>query len=221
MSKEKYSALILGANGLIGFSLLQELLNEDQYTVVYAVSRKDLGVTNSKLVNIIADFDTIDFEIKDLKVDHLYCCLGSTKSKTPNAKEYYQIDHDYPLKVAKILKANGLSMLSLVSSIGANKSSNNFYLKLKGQIEQEIIALQLESTQIFRPSLLVGERKEKRLLERFTQKISPLLDVLFVGPLKKYKSIKAITVAKAMHNLGLQIPSGVNIYESEDIKIEA
>lgn len=221
MSKENYSALILGANGLIGFCLLQELLKDDKYTVVYAVSRKELSIQNPKLIHILADFDTIDSKIKDLKVDHLYSCLGSTKSKTPNPKEYYQVDHDYPLKVANILKEKACSMISFVSSIGANKSSSNFYLKLKGDVEAKIIALDFESTNIFRPSLLIGKRDEKRIVEGFSQKISPLLDFIFVGPLKKYRSIKGITVAKAMHNIGLRSPLGVNIYESEDIKTEA
>ncbi|MCI0921897.1 NAD-dependent epimerase/dehydratase family protein [Sphingobacterium rhinopitheci] len=221
MSKEKYTALILGANGLIGTALLQLLLENDQYACVYTVSRKKLPFEDDKLIQIIADYDNILPQINTVKVDHFYCCIGTTKNKVANEQEYYKIDHDYPIIVANCLKNNGCNTINIVSSIGANSNTTNFYLKLKGKVEQSVIALHFQSTNIFRPSLLIGKRSEKRLFESIAQRLSPLMNILLIGKLKNYQSIKASVVASAMLNITLKNKIGTHIYQTEEIKENA
>lgn len=218
MSNTKYKALVLGSTGLIGNETLHLLLNNNKYEVLYAISRRELDIENEKLVNIIADFDTIDTKLKDVHIDHFYCCIGSTKSKTPIKADYYKIDLEYPEKVATILFQNGCNTICLVSSIGADTASNNFYLRLKGDVENVITNIGFESTHIFRPSLLLGARRDFRLLERIGQVIYPIVDTLFVGKLKDYKGIKASIVASAMINSALKNNKGVHTYQTQQIK---
>lgn len=218
MSKEKYTALILGSTGLIGNYLLSYLLQNNKYEKVFAVTRNALPIQEDKLINIIADFETLEKSISGIQIDHLYCCIGTTNAKTPDKNAYYKIDHDYPLLAAKITKTNNCSVVSFVSSIGANSNSNTFYLKLKGETENNLKAINIDSTNILRPSLLLGKRKEFRFGERIAQYLSPILNLFLVGKLKNYKGIKASTVAKAMLNITLEAKKGTNIYQSEEIK---
>lgn len=221
MSKKKYTALILGANGLVASNLLQLLIKDERYSHIYTISRTALTIKSSKVIQIIADFNTVQQKIKNLSVDIFFCCIGTTKKKTPNQEEYYKIDHDYPILVAKTLKMNGCETLSIISSIGANSNSKNFYLRLKGNIEQGIKELNYKKTQIFRPSLLLGKRNESRFLENIAQYIYPLLNVFLFGKLENYKSIKAETVAKAMAKLAINEASGTFIYKTKEIKHNA
>jgi len=221
MSKEKYTALLLGATGLIGSDVLSHLLINNKYETVYIIVRKLLPISHPKLIQIIGDQETAKNKIEDIKVTHFYSCIGSTKKKTPNIEAYYKIDLQYPLTIAKHLKNNGCTTMAIISSVGANEHSKNFYLKLKGDVEAACKALHFDSTIILRPSLLIGKRKEQRLLEGFTMWLSPVLDLFLVGKLKNYKSIKASVVAKAMINLVLSNKQGTHIYQSVEIKKNA
>lgn len=218
MSTKKYNALVLGANGLVGSQLLDLLLKNDKYNTVYAVSRKGIDRDNPKLVQIIADFETIGEKITSIEVDHLFSCLGSTKNKTPDNAAYYQIDHDYPIKVAAILKKNGCQFVAIVSSMLANPDSKNFYLRLKGETERDLIAEAIESTNIFRPSLLKGNRSENRFFEKIASIFSSLMDMLLIGRFKSLQSIDSAKVASAMVHIATFSSKGVYIYKTEEIK---
>lgn len=221
MSKKKYTALILGSNGLIGTKVVNSLLNNESYSCVYTISRKPLAIVHPNLIQIIADYTNILSHISSIDIDHFYCCIGTTKRKTPDVNEYFKIDHDYPILVAKYLKNKGCSRMALISSIGANILSNQFYLKLKGQVEQSVITLNFDSTYILRPSLLLGKRKENRFLESVAQKLSPILNIICIGKLKNYQSIKAESVATAMVKLMLSNKLGIHIYQTQEIKENA
>lgn len=218
MSGKKYKALVLGSSGLIGMETVYLLLKNDKYETVYTISRKKLDIESPKLIQIIADFDSIDQYIKDLKVDHFYSCIGSTKAKTPEKAKYYEIDLEYPYKVANTLFANGCNTLCLVSSIGADSTSKNFYLKLKGDAEETLRSIGYESFHVFRPSLLLGDRKEFRLMEKIAQIIYPIFNVLLIGKLKDYQSIQAKDIASAMINVSLASKTGEYIYQTQQIK---
>src|SRR5690606_36750013 len=139
-------------------------------------------------------------KIKDIVVDDFYSSIGSTKAKTPDKEEYYKIGHDYTELTAQNLKQNRCQQIALVSSMVATPNVKNFYLKLKGDTEQSIIHLAMQTTYIFRPGLIIVKRKEKRPLEALVQKLSPLLDGLLFGSLKNYRIIRAELIAKAMVN---------------------
>jgi uncharacterized protein YbjT (DUF2867 family) len=211
-------AVIAGASGLVGGELLQLLLHEDYYEEVLILVRKELPVQHKKLVQLIVDFDKLD-EFKHSITGHaLFCCLGSTKSKTPDLTIYRKIDHDYPVKLAQIALQNQMPQFHLISAIGANSKSSNFYTKLKGDTEQDIQSVGLKSLHIYQPSLLTGDRKENRLLERLATQVMKVVDPLLMGSLKKYKSIPAAIVARAMYKQSLNQDEGIFIHPSHHIK---
>ena len=149
----------------------------------------------------------------------IFCCLGSTRDKTPDLNEYRKIDHDYAVKMAEIGLKNGVEQYHLVSSIGADAGSSTFYTKLKGETEDDVKKIGLNSLHIYRPSVLVGARTESRKLERIAIKLMVLFNPLLIGPLKKYRSIEGKTVAQAMFKQSLKkTKEGVFIYPSDQIK---
>jgi uncharacterized protein YbjT (DUF2867 family) len=180
--------------------------------------RKEIPVQHKKLVQLVVDFDNLDNVRSSINGHALFCCLGSTKSKTPDMSIYRKIDHDYPVKLAQIAKQNQMPHYHLVSAIGANSKSLNFYTKMKGETEQEIQLVGIKSLHIYQPSLLTGNRKEHRLAEGVATTIMKVIDPLLIGGLKKYRSIAAITVATAMYKQSLNQEEGVFIHPSDHIK---
>lgn len=211
------TALIYGATGLIGSQLLSLLIESTDYQNIIIFTRKKIGIESQKVQIILDEFNAIKKHKNNLKADHVFCCLGTTRKKTPNKKEYYKIDHDYPLIAAAIAVENNCKHFHLVSSIGANKESPFFYTKTKGKLENDISFLPFESINIYRPSLLLGQRREKRSAEDISAKILHILNPALIGPLKKYKGIKAFTVAKAMYNQSLNNSKGINIFLPEEL----
>lgn len=218
MSEKKYTALVLGASGLVGFHTVEKLLENDDYETVYAVSRGGIDVTHPKLKQILADFESIDIQIDKLKIDHFFSVLGSTRKKTPNLDDYYQVDYHYPLKVAHILKENGCDQVCLVSAIGANPNGNNFYIRMKGEVERDMIKVGIPGTHILRPSLIKGNRSESRLGESIAAGLFKIIDPLLIGNLKKYRSIEAKTIASAMVNIASLEWNDVHVYPTDLIK---
>lgn len=211
-----YNALVLGSTGLIGSTLIDSLLRDDRYANIYAIVRRGGSIPlHPKLTEIIADFESIEYVGKKLNINHIYCCIGSTKRKTPNLLDYYKVDHDYPLRVAKVFPCD---TFTYISSLGADATSNNSYLKLKGQTEQDLQLLNIPQLNILRPSLLLGKRKESRFLEDFAQQLFSWMNVLFVGYLKKFRAVPAVDVARAMITCTFAVHAGVRIIESEEIK---
>lgn len=216
-----HKAVIVGASGLIGRNLVNALLLTHDYSEVVSISRKKIPVHSGKLKQVIAEFDDVDVYEKYITGRALFCCLGSTQNKTPDKKEYYKIDHDHPVKLAEIAKKNGVEQYHLVSSIGADPASSNFYLKMKGETEEDIKKVGLPALCIYRPSILVGERTESRQMERIAIKFMLLITPLLVGPFRKYRAIHAKAVAKVMYKTSLKPREGVYIYSSEQIKRRA
>jgi uncharacterized protein YbjT (DUF2867 family) len=213
-----HKAIVAGASGLIGSNLLEILLNEPAYDEVVILVRKSTGIKNKKLKEIVLDFDKIDGYKNEIIGHAIFCCLGTTNNKTPDKDLYRKIDHDYPLTLANIACENGIGQYHLVSSLGANSSSSIFYQKLKGETEEDIKAVGLKTLHIYQPSLLTGDRKEFRLMEKITAGLFYIIDPLLVGGLKKYRSIPAKTVAMAMYNESINKNEGVFIHPSDNIK---
>lgn len=212
------TAIIAGASGLTGNCLLHLLLNEPGYDEVIALVRKELLVKHHKLQQIIVDFDHLDNHADVIKGNAVFCLLGSTKKKTPDLAVYRKIDHDYPVKLAEIALKNKIDQYHLMSSIGANANSSNFYTKMKGETEHDITRIGLPATYIYRPSFLVGERKENRPLEKVFVGLMTVVNPLLFGGIKKYRSIKIEAVAGAMYKQSLKNEPGVHIYESDKIQ---
>ncbi|MGB3006241.1 MAG: NAD(P)H-binding protein [Chitinophagaceae bacterium] len=191
------TATIIGATGLIGNYLLEELLKDDYYDTVRILVRRPLDITHPKLEKKLVDFnDAESFRLALEGSDVIFCAVGTTQKKVKGDKvAYRKVDYDIPVNAAKLGRLCGCETFILVSSIGANSQSNNFYLKLKWEVEEAVKAVGLKSVYIMRPSVLLGDRKEFRLGEKIGKGLMMALSFLFPS---KYKPIHARDVAKSM-----------------------
>jgi uncharacterized protein YbjT (DUF2867 family) len=211
-------SLVVGSKGLIGSSIVTQLLERKESVI--ALVRTDETSTNSLLDFHKVNFDDLKFSndfFSDVK--DLFICLGTTIKKAGSEDAFQKVDVTYCNQIAKEALQGGVTNLSIVTSVGSDSNSKNFYLKSKGLIEKQILELDFESISIYRPGLLIGPRDEFRLGEFIGQKISPyLIDPLLIGSLRKYRSINGDKLAKAMINLSGEV--GVNYYYFDDfIKI--
>jgi len=209
-------AIIAGATGLIGSQLLEILLQADTYNEVLILVRKKLDITHSKLTQLVIDFDQIENHALSITGDAVFSCLGTTRKKTPDRSVYYKIDHDYPLRLAKLAKANGVKQFHLVSSIGANPDSGTFYIRLKGETERDISALNFFSSFMYEPSMLTGREYETRYGEVFFEGLFKIVNHLLIGKWKKYRSVSGAAVAKAMYDQSLKDEPGKWIVQFEN-----
>jgi uncharacterized protein YbjT (DUF2867 family) len=210
-------ALLIGATGLIGKYCLNELLNSTYYNEVEIWVRKSTGISNSKLKERIINFDEMN-KIEDIKADRVFCCLGTTIKIAKSKEAFKKVDYGYVSDIVKVAAKNRSSKFLVISSIGANKDSNNFYLKTKGEMEEIVLKSDIPSAYILRPSLLEGPRAEKRFGEGAGKIFMGIFGFLFIGKIKKYRSIKAVTVAKAMVKLADSEKIGKFIIESDEIE---
>ena len=191
----KKTSIVLGASGLIGRLLILELLQKSNKVI--AILRNDEDLPN-EVEKLIINFDEFINNGQLPNCDQLFICIGTTIKKAGSKEEFVKVDYTYAYEFAKKAFEVNASEIHLVSSVGADSKSNNFYLKTKGQIEDAILELKFQYTKIYRPSLLIGERSETRLLEKLGQLISPLFNSFLLGAMKKYRSIDAKKVARSM-----------------------
>lgn len=213
------TALIAGASGLVGSQCLARLLAEPAYERVIALVRRPLPQNDPRLDQRVIDFDRLGAEGAGFPAaTDVFCCLGTTMKQAGSREAFRLVDFTYVVGLAAQSLERGARQFLLVSSIGANPTSPAFYTRVKGETEAAVTALPFEGRQIFRPSILVGERAENRPGERAGIVAMKGAAFLLLGPLRKYRPIAAATVAEAMVRVALQAPRGVNIYESNEIE---
>ena len=211
-------AILFGSSGFVGSYLLDELLNNNNYEQVTVVVRKNLIINHPKLKTLIGDYHSLP-SMKDAVIaDDVFITLGTTKKNTPDQVEYYHVDHDYPVLASKFAKENGAKSVFLLTAVGANQSSGIFYVKTKGETERDIIALDYEHTNIFRPSMLMGRRKENRPMEKFFISAWSVINPLFIGKMSKNKGINGKDVARAMNNAEKNQNEKVKIYHWKEMQ---
>jgi uncharacterized protein YbjT (DUF2867 family) len=192
-------AIVFGSSGFVGSHLLSGLLDSPDYEQVSAVVRKSLNIAHPKLTTLIGDYDSLADLKSEIAADEVFIALGTTKAKSPVEADYYRVDHDYPVLAARIAKERGAKSVFLVSAVDADPNAKFFYVRTKGETERDVIALDFEHTNIFRPSMIVGNRNERRsLLEAALMKFWPALNPLLTWKGGKYKGIIGEDVAKAM-----------------------
>lgn len=211
------TALLIGATGLTGEQVLHELLNSAIYSKVIAVVRKPLSLHHPKLESLVVDFDNLDKYKAQIRADDVYCAIGTTIAKAGSKEAFTKVDYEYPLQIAKIALWNGARRFILVSSAGADAKSVIFYSKTKGELEEALKLLKYEALIIFRPSILLGDRKEQRTGEAIGQFVAEKLSFLFAGPLKAYKGTPVDILAAQMVKLGTGSTKGVRIVENAEI----
>ena len=210
-------ALLAGASGLVGSYCLRLLLQSSRYNKVIILVRKALPMQHPKLEQLVLDFDDLAKYRDQLKADDIYCCLGTTIKKAGSKENFYKVDYTYVYQLAAATASNQASQFLLVTALGADASSRIFYSKVKGQIEAAVQALPFRAIHIFQPSLLMGDRTEKRAGESLAQTIMPKLNFLLVGGLRKYRPVKAEDVAKAMVAAAKQDVLGLHFHPSDKI----
>ena len=192
------TALIFGSSGLVGKNLLNQILNNSNYSKIKIFVRSSLEISDQKVEIINTDFKDLQ-KIKNLIIgDDCFFCIGTTKKNSPDKNEYRRVELDLPKKIAQISKSNNVKSFIFVSSGFADPKNSGNYLKFKGLVEEEIKSLNFEKIGILRPSFLLGNRKENRVGEKIGIFIFKLLSPIFVGPIKKMKPIHSEKVAKAM-----------------------
>ena len=211
------TAIIIGATGLVGNLITQKLLEDNRYEKVKVFVRRSLNINNPKLEEHIVDFDNIALWKNNLSGDEFYSALGTTIKKAGSKDAQYKIDFTYQYEAANAASENGVKNYLLVSSLGANSKSSNFYLRMKGSLDEKVQQLSFDRIRIFRPSILVGDRSEKRFGESLGIKIAGTLTKI-IPALKKYRPIKASQVAEAMIKSANQnLSDKIKIYNSEEI----
>ena len=210
------TALIFGSSGLVGKNLLNQAINNSNYSKIKIFVRSSPEISDPKVEVINTDFKNFEI-IKNLIIgDDCFFCIGTTKKNSPDKNEYRRVELELPKKIAQISKSNNVKSFIFVSSGFANPKNSGDYLKFKGLVEEEIKSLNFDKIGILRPSFLLGNRKENRVGEKIGIFIFKLLSPLFIGPIKKMKPIHSEKVAKAM----MQIANDdiqQTIFESNEI----
>lgn len=192
------TAILLGASGATGSELLQLLLADSRYSKVKIFSRSSIGITNPKIEEHIINMFELESYTTVFTGNEVFCCIGTTKAKTPDTDTYHKIDFGIPATAAKLAKANTIETFIVVSAIGANKDSSIFYNRTKGEMQEAVLTEHIPNTYILQPSLIVANRKETRFAERLAIVFMKLLTPLLWGGAAKYRSINAVCIAKAM-----------------------
>ncbi len=211
------TAIILGATGLTGGELLDKILKDERYKKVKLFSRSPIGIKNDKIEEHLIDLFELEKYAEDFQADEVYCCIGTTQAKTPDDETYHKIDYGIPVAAAKLAKENNISRFLVISALGADEKSKFFYNRTKGEMERDVLAQNITETYIFQPSLIAGNREEKRPFEAAWKKVMSVGNHLLIGPLKKYKSIHAGLIADAMIYVANNKYSATRI-ESDEIR---
>lgn len=216
------TAVLAGATGLVGSHCFQALLHSPDYARIIVLTRR-AGFNHVSIGRPRAQVDsrTVDFDHLSAAglagTDDVFCALGTTIKKAGSQEAFRKVDHDYIVKLARAAADAGAKRFLLVSSVGADPTSRNFYLRVKGETEQAVSALPFTALHIFRPGLLLGPRAEKRTGERIAQALMPAISPFLLGGLRKYRGIAADTVARAMVRAAASPEAGVRVYEYDQI----
>ena len=210
------TALIFGSTGLVGGHVLDQLIQNKNYSKIKLFVRSAHEIDDLKIEIVKTDFNNLENHIEDIKGDDCFFCIGTTKKNSPDKDEYKRVELEVPKQVAQIAKSNLVNSFVFVSSGYADPKSSGDYLKFKGLVEEELKRLNFSKLGVMRPSFLLGDRKEKRVGEKIGIFVFKILSPLFLGPLKKMKPIHSATVAKVMIKIANENLEKT-IFESDEI----
>jgi len=212
---ETRTAIVFGATGLVGRALVEELCKSDRYDTVKIFVRRDAGFSGmAKVKGFIIDYSNLKDYSALITGDDLFICLGTTIRKAGSVRRMEEIDRDLPLEIASLASGNSVEKLAVVSSAGANPGSSNYYLRIKGEMERGIMKSEFRTIMVARPSILLGERTEKRRGEDIGRRVMKIASIFLIGKLAKYRPIEGSDVARAMMK-AIGENSGTQILESD------
>ena len=212
-------ALLVGASGLVGSRLLPLLLGATEYSRVLALTRRPLLLDHARLANRVVRFDaSLDKQLAAVRCNDAFCCLGTTLREAGSQEGFRAVDQDLVLRIAHVARAAGTERLVVISSVGANEASKNFYLRVKGETERALERLQFAALDIMQPSLLLGIRRNVRPLELLAQGLLWCVNPLLPGKLVRYRAMAAGEVAAAMLGAARGRRRGVNRYTVAEMR---
>lgn len=212
------TALVAGATGLVGGHVLEQLLADETWSRVVTVGRRSTPQRHEKLEQRVVDLGALAAQADLPHVDDMFCCLGTTIKQAGSQEAFRRVDHDFVLAFANAGLRIGATQFLLVSAIGADSDSRVFYNRVKGEVEAAIRKLPYRAVQIFRPGLLLGNRSEFRFGERIAMFVMPIVHPLLIGRLRRYHSIHARDVARAMVRIAHDAPRGPNVWEYDGMR---
>jgi uncharacterized protein YbjT (DUF2867 family) len=207
-------ALLAGATGLVGSHCLQQLLEDDFFEMVKVLTRRPMQKEHHKLIEIVVDFDELESFRLQMEATHTFCSLGTTIKKAGSQQAFKLVDYEYPLRLGAIMQSLSCPSFSVVTALGAKASSPIFYNRVKGELERDLEAFGFPSLQILQPSLILGERQERRMGEGLAQAFFKVTKPIWMGPLKEVAGIEAEQIAKAAIHFAKLSEPGCHRYTS-------
>ncbi|TVZ52888.1 NAD(P)H-binding protein [Dokdonia sp. Hel_I_53] len=211
------TAIVLGATGLTGGLLTELLIKDASFSKVKLFTRRPTEFSHEKVEEIICDLLDMNTFKDDFIGDVVFCCIGTTKAQTPDKEKYHAIDFGIPVNTAKLAKEKGITNYLVISSMGTSTNSPFFYVRTKGEMERDVLKVGIENTYILKPAFINGRPNEERKGEKIIKSMMSVLDVILIGPLKKWRSTQATEIAKAILQLALK---PVDHSEIENIEIK-
>ena len=199
------TAVIIGATGAVGKEILKEILSDNYYNKVYILGRESIGKLGDeeRLTKIIVDFENLNFDTSILEDADIFASLGTTIKIAGSKENQRKIDVDYTVNFSKLCEGKVRSF-NVVSAIGANSKSKNFYNSLKGELEDKLKALNLGVLRIFQPSLLISKRDDKRFLEQMFMRVAPIFQLVLKGKAKKYSPIEVSVLGREIVRFAIE-----------------
>ncbi len=218
LSQSKKTALVFGATGLVGRSLVEQLLQSPYYAEVRTLGRRRLDRTHPKLQQEIIDFEQLESFRHLFSADDVFSCLGTTRAQAGSKEAFYRVDFTYAYQLARLSAEQGAHQYLLVSSVGADVDSPFYYSQVKGQLEEAVRALPFWAIHLFRPSVLDGKRKAFRLGEVLAARVIRGADFLSGGRLAAVRPMEAETVALAMVRAAQLLEPGFFLHPNEELE---
>lgn len=195
------TAILLGATGVTGNLLLEKLIADTRYNKIILFSRSSVDRSSNKIEEHLVDLLELKSHKHTFIGDEVFCCIGTTASKTKDKALYKSIDYGIPVNAAKLAKQNNINTFIVMSSMGADAASSVFYNRIKGEMERDVLEQKITNTFILRPSLIGGEREEFRLGEKIGKVVMKIFNPFLIGDLKKYRMIHPEKIASCMQTL--------------------
>jgi uncharacterized protein YbjT (DUF2867 family) len=211
------NALVAGATGLVGRELVSFLLKTEYYNSIHIITRRPFDLEHLKITSYTLDFDQIGLFSPKALIHDVYICLGTTMKKAGSKDAFRQVDFQYVVAIANWALNHNVERLSVISSLGADPASGNFYLRTKGQMENAIADLKLSHLTILRPSLLLGKRYEFRFGEKMGALTMKPLSFLMMGKLKKFRPIQAKKVAHTLFYFTIHNQEALQVIENDTL----
>jgi uncharacterized protein YbjT (DUF2867 family) len=208
------TAVLAGASGAVGSEVLRALLDDSDWERVHSLVRRSSGTDHPKLTEHVVDFDDLDAHIGLFADADVFCCLGTTTSQAGSREAFRRVDYGYVVKLAQLAADAGALQFLLVSGIGTNSKSPIYYSRVKAEAEEAVSAVKLPGVQIFRPSLLLASRSDSRPAEDAFKMLTPLANLVLIGPLARYKPVATAEVARHMVEVAKARQPGVHIHYS-------